>query len=328
MKWGVIGCGLIGRKRAMALQKGELVSAYDLAFERAEQMRSIQPDVQPVQSIEELLSLVDVVVVATNNASLTEITRQCLSAGRHVLVEKPAGIRSQDLVELNDLAIKKRLLVRVGFNHRFHPAFVKAREIFESGALGRLMFIRARYGHGGRVGYEKEWRFDKEQSGGGELLDQGVHLIDLSRMFLPELSLLSGTAFNYFWNMSLDDNAFLHLLTPGKQSAWLQVSCTEWKNLFHFEVYGEHAKLVIEGLGGSYGVEKLYHYQMSPQMGPPDTTIYEYPQGDKSWSVEIAEFRQDIASQRPPVPGLLDAARALQIVEEVYNKSGIIRAER
>ena len=83
--------------------------------------------------------------------------------------------------------------------------------------------------------------------------------------------------------MPVDDNAFLNLQTAKGQTAWLHVSCTEWKNLFSFEIYGRHTKLHIEGLGGSYGVEKLYHYQMKPEMGPPDTKLYEFPGPDESW---------------------------------------------
>jgi predicted dehydrogenase len=136
------------------------------------------------------------------------------------------------------------------------------------------MFIRARYGHGGRVGYDKEWRANPKLSGGGELIDQGIHLIDLAGWFLGEFKKIDGHAETYFWKMPVDDNAFLSLRTAKNQTAWLHVSCTEWKNLFSFEIYGRHAKLHIEGLGGSYGVEKLFHYQMKPEMGIPDTKVY------------------------------------------------------
>ena len=101
------------------------------------------------------------------------------------------------------------------------------------------MFIRARYGHGGRVGYDKEWRAQPELSGGGEFIDQGVHLIDLARWFLGDFNEMQGFAHTYFWNMPVDDNGFLLLKTPKKQVAFLHASCTEWKNLFSFEIYGK-----------------------------------------------------------------------------------------
>ncbi len=190
--------------------------------------------------------------------------------------------------------------VHVGFNHRYHRAFRKARELFETGQLGELMFIRARYGHGGRIGYDKEWRANPDLSGGGELMDQGPHLIDLSRWFLGEFEEVHGFAHTYYWDMPVDDNGFMLLKTAKQQVAFLHASCTEWKNLFSMEIYGRDGKLEISGLGGSYGIERLTHYKMLPQMGPPETTIWEYPTADDSWQVEIAEFYDDIRLNRTP----------------------------
>jgi predicted dehydrogenase len=212
--------------------------------------------------------------------------------------------------------------VHVGFNHRYHRALRKAREMVDSGALGELMFIRARYGHGGRIGYDKEWRSKPELSGGGELIDQGPHLIDLSRWFLGEMTEVQGFAHTYYWDMPVDDNGFLLLKTAKQQVAFLHASCTEWKNLFSMEICGRDGKLDISGLGGSYGVEKLTWYRMLPEMGPPETTSWEYPMGDDSWAVEIAEFFDDIRLDRVPAAGLGDAHAALEIVETVYRGSG------
>ena len=182
------------------------------------------------------------------------------------------------------------------------------------------MFLRARYGHGGRIGYDREWRADPTLSGGGELLDQGVHLIDLARWFLGDFSIVDGFASTYFWDMPVDDNGFLLLRTKTGKGAFLHASCTEWKNMFSFEIYGKNAKLHIEGLGGSYGVERLYYYAMKPEMGPPDTTIWEYPGEDTSWQVELNTFVASIESGGPPGPDLEDALRALEIVDRIYKK--------
>jgi predicted dehydrogenase len=183
------------------------------------------------------------------------------------------------------------------------------------------MFIRGRYGHGGRPGYEKEWRAIPEKSGGGELIDQGVHLIDLCRWFLGDLDVAKGFAHTYYWDMPVDDNAFLMLKSPKDQVAWLHVSCTEWKNTFSFEIYGETGKLHIEGLGGSYGVERLYSYTMLPQMGPPETTIWEFPFPDNSWNLELDEFIRSIELHNEPEGNIHDAKKALDIVKRVYDES-------
>src|SRR6185436_16397368 len=118
---------------------------------------------------------VDIVIVATPHDALAEITLAAIRAGKHVLVEKPAARSAAELAPVVAEAERLGALVHVGFNHRYHRAFRKARELVDHGALGELMFVRARYGHGGRIGYEKEWRADAAVSGGGELIDQGVH---------------------------------------------------------------------------------------------------------------------------------------------------------
>ena len=324
MRVAIIGCGLIGQKRAGALGEGaRLAWCVDSDGSRARALAGGREGCRSGTDFREALrDDVSAVVVATPHEALAKITAAAIEAGKHVLVEKPAARHVEELRELQAAADRKGVRVHVGFNHRYHRAFRKAREIVDSGALGPLMFLRARYGHGGRVGYEKEWRARPEISGGGELMDQGVHLIDLARWFLGDFAEVEGFAHTYFWNMPVDDNAFLLLKTSRKHVAHLHVSCTEWKNTFSFEIYGRDGKLHIEGLGGSYGTERLAWYRMLPQMGPPETTIFEYPMADNSWEVEMSEFLEDIRAQRAPAAGLGDAIAALEIVDRIYRESG------
>jgi predicted dehydrogenase len=261
------------------------------------------------------------VIVSTTNSSLAPITLAAVKAGKHVLVEKPGAISTRELEAIDTAAQPSGSLVRVGFNHRYHPGFLKTRELIANEDLGDLMFIRGRYGHGGRPGYDREWRADPKLSGGGELIDQGVHLIDLAGHFLGEFSVIDGHAATYYWDMPVDDNAFLSLRTATGRTAWLHVSCSEWKNLFSFELYFRRAKLQIDGLGGSYGLERLAYYRMRPEMGPPDTIIFEFPRGDQSWAIELQEFLTDIREGRQPDPGIKEAKAALRVVEAIYAKS-------
>jgi predicted dehydrogenase len=323
MNYAIIGCGLIGKKRLAALPDGsKLVVACDTNLERATALVELVKMGKAVSDFKEAVAgpQVDAVIVATINSTLAEISATAIRAGKHVIVEKPAGISVKQIDELIALEKKHGVCVRVGFNHRFHPAFIKAWEIFESGVMGELMFIRARYGHGGRVGYDREWRADLKLAGGGELVDQGIHLIDLAGWFLGEFKKVDGHVATYFWDMPVDDNAFLNLQTAKGQTAWLHVSCTEWKNLFSFEIYGRNTKLHVEGLGGSYGVEKLFHYQMKPEMGIPDTKAYEFPGPDESWKNEMVEFEKDIQLKRTPGAGLAEVRAALQVVETIYKQ--------
>jgi len=321
----MVGCGLIGRKRLRALGKtDQLMVAADPILQRAEELAANTPGAIATANWEDAVVRpdVDAVLVATTNQWLAPVSLAAIQAGKHVLVEKPAARNSAELQPLMAAAASKKVCVQVGFNHRYHSAFQRAREIVDSGALGPLLFIRGRYGHGGRLGYEREWRAVREISGGGELLDQGVHLIDLAGWFLGSFDRTEGFAHTYFWDMPVEDNGFLLLRTAQDQVALLHASCTEWKNLFSFEIYGRDGKLHIEGLGGSYVIERLYFYKMLPEMGPPETTIWEFPGEDSSWNREFAAFCGFIEGGETPRPGLLEAGAALEIVEEVYRKSG------
>jgi predicted dehydrogenase len=324
MNVAIIGCGLIGQKRAKSLAGARLVICADSNPAKAEQLARGAAGCVSTSDWRQAVVREDVsaVVIATPHDSLAEIAAEAIAAGKHVLVEKPAARHARELRGLPDRAGQKGVLVRVGFNHRYHRAFRQARQIVDSGALGPLMFLRARYGHGGRIGYEKEWRARPELSGGGELIDQGVHLIDLARWFLGDFAEVRGYAHTYFWDMPVDDNTFLLLKTGQKQVAFLHASCTEWKNTFSFELYGRAGKLQIDGLGGSYGVERLTYYKMLPEMGPPETMAWEYPMADDSWDVEMAEFLEDIRLNRQPEAGLRDAIAALDIVSRIYRESG------
>lgn len=321
---GIIGCGLIGQKRANALgSSGKLIACADVTMDRATSLAN-RFNAKSFHDWKDLIAMneIDIVIISTLHDSLAEITLAAVSSGKNVLVEKPAARTSAELEPIFLALQNSNVKIHVGFNHRYHRALRKAKEIVLSGVLGDLMFVRARYGHGARLGYDKEWRADPKLSGGGELIDQGSHLIDLSRWFLGDFSVVDGFAHTYYWNMPVDDNGFMLLKTSKKQVAFLHASCTEWKNLFSMEVYGKDGKLDISGLGGSYGLEKLTYYKMLPQMGPPETVSWEYPMGDDSWATEMAEFYEDIRLDRVPAAGLNDAYQALMIIEKIYKDSG------
>ena len=325
LRVGIVGCGVIGRKRAASLAGARLVACADLDADRARALAAGTGAAAAV-SWEALIGRddIDVVIVATTNESLTPVAVAALDAGKHVLVEKPAARSLEELGRLEAAAARSKRLVRIGFNHRYHPALMKAREIVDEGHIGPLMFVRGRYGHGARVGYDREWRADPDRSGGGELIDQGVHLIDLARWFLGEFTDVDGVARTFFWDMPVDDNAFMRLTTREGRIAFLHVSCSEWKNLFSLEIYGRIGKLHVEGLGGSYGTERLAWYRMRPEMGPPDTTIWEYPGADDSWRCEFEAFIEDITLGRQPAAGLAEARAALAVVGRIYSASAAV----
>jgi len=322
IQFAQVGCGLIGRKRAAALASlpgTALRYTCDPDASRAAELARQSPGCTPVNSIDAVLAdpEVDAIIVSTPNAALAPAALAAVRARRHVLLEKPGALKAAELREVL-AAAPAGVRVRICYNHRFHPSLQKARSLVDEGTLGPLMFVRGRYGHGGRPGYDREWRANPLLSGGGELIDQGVHLIDLAGWFLGDFTSVEGHVATYFWDMPVDDNAFLSLRTAGGQTAWLHASCTEWKNLFSLELYGRDAKIAIDGRGGSYGTERIALYRMLPQMGPPETTIWEFPRGDDSWTRELEAFVEDIRTGRDPSPGLREGVRVLEIVESIY----------
>ena len=323
MNVAIIGCGLIGQKRAKALGPARLVVCCDTVEERAAALATSH-NARITTDWAEVVAdpAVDIVMVATTHDLLPVIGAEAAARGKHVLIEKPGARRAAELDALADAAAKTGARVRVGFNHRFHRALQKAHELVESGALGPLMFVRGRYGHGGRIGYDREWRSIPEKSGGGELVDQGCHLIDLARWYLgAEFTRVQGSIATYYWDMPVEDNGFLLLHTEAGQTAFLHATWTEWKNLFSFEIYGRVGKIEVSGLGGSYGTEKVTYYRMSPQLGPPETFSWEYPMADNSWDLEFQVFLEDIRMGREPNPGVRDAQAALRIIETIYKEN-------
>ena len=321
----IVGCGLVGNKRARAVAAdpgSRLTAVADVDRARAERLAACHTSCSAATDWEAVVtrSDVDLVIVATTNDALVPVASGAVASGKPVLIEKPAARNPAELRQLISVANDARVLVKVGFNHRFHPAIQKARNLFDEGAIGPLMYIRARYGHGGRLGYEREWRADPRIAGGGELLDQGVHLIDLARWFAGDFTDVRGCVETFFWRMPVEDNAFLLLRAAGGQVAWLHVSCTEWKNLFCLEIFGRGGKLQIDGLGGSYGIERLTFYRMLPSMGPPETTTWEYPADDESWNEEYRHLLACIHDGQPVSGGLEDALAALEVVRAVYEK--------
>lgn len=320
MNVAIVGCGLIGQRRSENLAGARLVHCVDSDLPRAAAVAARFPGCAYGTDWRAVVDSADAeaIVVATPHDLLAEIVSAAIDAGKHVLVEKPAGRNAGELEGLPRRAARRNVRVRVGFNHRYHRAFQHARRLVDTGVLGPLLFVRARYGHGGRPAYANEWRAQPERSGGGELIDQGIHLIDLARWFLGEFVDVSGFAHTYFWDMPVEDNGFMLLKTATQQVAFLHASCTEWKNLFSWELMGRDGKLQIDGLGGSYGVEKLTFYRMLPEMGPPETMSWEYPMADNSWTTEMAEFIEDVRTHREPSAGLRDAIAALAIVGRIY----------
>lgn len=322
MEIAIIGAGLIGRKRAQALPKNvKLKTVCDINFSKGKELAAqfnchFEKDWRKVVKDKKIKAI----IVSVINNNLSKIAKFAISNGKHVLVEKPGGISVKQLNDIYTAYKNNPVVVMYGYNHRFHPAIQKAKQLIDSKKFGPILFIRAKYGHGGRLGYEKEWRFQKKLSGGGELIDQGCHLIDLTNFFCGEMNETTGFVTTFFWKTKLEDAAFFQLRNDENQIAQLSVTCVEWKNIFSFEIMLQKAKIQIDGLGGSYGKEKLMLYSMKPEMGPPDITKYEYNLEDISWKKENDIFFKRIKLKDYNDRGIKDAIYVMSIITKLYQK--------
>jgi len=318
----------MGQRRAAALGEDRLVACYDVNPDAAEALAR-ETGATACRSFDELLGGgPDAVIVATSHDALADLATKALGQA-HVLVEKPGARTADELSAVAEAAAPSGRLLHVGFNHRFHPGIARAGEEARSGEHGEIMYVRGRYGHGGRLGYETEWRARPEVSGGGELMDQGMHLLDLSHWLLGPLPLNSALLRTNFWPVAVEDNAVLLLGEPGETSApWsmFHVSWTEWKNDFAFEIYCKRAKLQVTGLWGSYGPQVLSIYRMGPELGPPDVETLEYGDEDQSWAAEWEHFRTAVDNGGETDIG--SALYALGTIEQAYRLDGVAATAR
>jgi predicted dehydrogenase len=322
----MIGAGKFGARRAIAAAHHAGTSfrvVADVIPERANMLGQLlgcasTADCENAATRED----VDVVIVSTPTHRLVPMAKLAMEAGKHVLVEKPCGRSAAEVFPLIELAARNGIRFKAGYNHRYHPALQKAHSLFVRGDIGRLLFMRCCYGHGGREGYEKEWRTQAGLSGGGELLDQGVHALDLFQWFAGRFEEVTGFVTTAFWPIApADDNAFALLRTAGGCVAQLHASWTNWKNIFQFEVFGEAGSLSISGLGGSYGTERLTVSSRQASGAPPEEESFDFSEGDRSLELEWADFLRCIAEGCDPPSSAIEAWETLMLVGAIYDSN-------
>jgi predicted dehydrogenase len=343
LRVGVVGAGRMGRIRAISAKGHNSCTVTRIADSVADRASALASEVGAHWTTDwaSLLAAddVDAVVVATTHRYLSPISAAVLHAGKHLFCEKPMARQVGEAADMiNSLRNREygasgvpRAIV--GYTLRHHPAMQKAWQIVMSGEIGRVLYVRGRYGHGGRAGYEEEWRTSPEESGGGELMDQGVHLIDLSRCFLGDFTKTIGSAKCFHWakgRSEVEDNAFMILETSQEKVAFLHASWTQWKNIFSFEVFGELGCVIVEGLGGSYGTETLRLVKRRLLGGPPEIVEHEFPSHrrnglDEVWALEWEAFVRAVAGGADqngthdlPAASLQDGHAVLQTVAGLY----------
>jgi predicted dehydrogenase len=325
MRVAIVGCGLIGTRRAaVAAECGDDVKIVVDVDERRARRLAKDVDADAARGWQEAVERddVDVVVVATVNRDLASVAIAALLAGKDILCEKPLGLNAAEAGKIAATAAASSGIVKVGFNHRHKRALVVAKQMLDRGEIGRPFALRVAYGHGGRPGYEKEWRGDIELAGGGALLDQGVHVVDLARWFLGEVCDVAGVLATAVWDVdSVEDNAFALLRFTSGAVASLHANWTQWRNLFRFELFGDAGHLTVEGLGGSYGPQRLLHVRRSMDGSSPSEQTMTFGGGDDSWREEWLEFGRAVATRTEPLGSGNDGLAAARVIDAVYRSA-------
>lgn len=333
IKVGLIGLGRMGRVRQRVFEHHpdfELVAICDPMVDET------TSDVVLVQDYRALLDVdLDVVFVCTPNNVTAEIVVAALESGRHVFAEKPPGRNLDDVQAI--LAAEARhpeLKLKFGFNHRYHESVQEAYAIVQSGRLGRLLWLRGVYGKSGGRGFEEVWRSKREIAGGGILLDQGIHMLDLFRLFCGEFEEVKSFVGTFHWPIDVEDNAFALLRNAKGQVAFLHSSSTQWRHTFLLEICLTGGYLIISGIetsSSSYGRETLIvaRKQFEDEafaLGNPREEVT-YFAGDPSWQLEVDEFVSCIRTDTPVQVGSSEEARkVMELVYRIYAADPVWRS--
>jgi predicted dehydrogenase len=322
----VIGAGRMGAIRARSIRdsgEGRVSVFCDIEPSRAEEAaREFSAAAVPDYRMAVSRAGVDAVVISTPTKFHEEIAVAALQAGKHVLCEKPLARTLEEARRTVQAAMRSGHALKTGFNYRHMAHVRKARQLLASGAIGPVYFLRCRFGHGGRPGYEKEWCTDAELSGGGVLQEQGIHVLDLARFFLDEPSRVWAQTRRYFWNFpQVEDNCFCVLESRSGQLAQLHASWTQWRNLLHLEIFGRDGCLQLEGRDGHYGPQRLLWSKRRPDHGKPAEQTFVFGASDDSWGREWHAFLELIDHAELRRAAAWEGLRTQQLVEAAYESA-------
>lgn len=325
MKVGIIGFGKMGQTRAAAIEdsgEGEIISVYDsddsLDFRK-------YPIADNAQEIIDNPSI-DAIFVCTPNNLNKPLTIEGLRAGKHVFCEKPPAFTVEDMKKIRNMEARSGKKLMYGFNHRHHRSIKYMKSLIDSGEYGDIIWMRGRYGKSVDDSFFNGWRAQKELAGGGILLDQGIHMVDLFLYLGGKFDQYNAFISNQYWNKDIEDNVFAILKnSENGMTASLHSTMTQWRHLFSLEVFMRKGYMVLNGLITStrtYGDEVLSiakNRSTAPAATWKDEEKIRYDT-DKSWRSEVDHFFEAISTNKPITVGNSeDALKIMQAIEAIYN---------
>jgi len=328
IKVGIIGYGRVGKTRRNIIENHPNLSLESICdiVKIDKEKENIKCDIY--KDYNSLLNTdVDAVFICTPNKFIPEIAIAALNKKKHIFCEKPPGRNVDDIKNIIKAQNKnKELKVKFGLNHRYHEGIIEAKSIVNNNRLGNILWIRGIYGKSGGNNFEKQWRSNKDIAGGGILLDQGIHMLDLFRFFCGDFDEVKSFVTNSYWNIDVEDNVFAIFRNKKNQMAMIHSSSTQWKHMFRLEIFMEKGYLIVTGILSStmsYGKENLIigkrqFENESFALGNPREEII-YFDADKSWKLEIDEFAECILNNKSIINGTSnDALKVMKMIEKIY----------
>ena len=323
IKVGIIGYGKMGKIRHSVMDsiKGvQAISVYDSA--------NIEADIDIAETSDQIInnSKIDAIFICTPNYLNKPLTIQSLKAGKHVFCEKPPAFTAKDVDEIQVVEKEANKVLMYGFNHRHHDSIKKMKKLIDEREFGKVLWMRGRYGKSVDEKYYDNWRAKRKYAGGGILIDQGIHMIDLFLHLGGDFDTVHASVSNLYWNLNVEDNVFATLENSETGlAASLHSTMTQWRHLFSLEVFLEKGYLILNGLktsSNSYGNEILTitkNRSQAPAATWEDEEDITY-HTDESWRSEAVEFFSAIQSNRSVAIGnSADALNLMKIIDKIYS---------
>ena len=330
---GIAGYGVVGKRRRVCVDRHsalQLVAVSDRTFSGNGTMGDGVRFYADYHSL--LEEQLDALIVCLPNDVAADATIAGLERGQHVFCEKPPG---RDLADIRRVIGQERqhpnLKLMYGFNHRYHDSVRDALRITRAGELGRVINLRGVYGKSKLITYDQSnWRTSREAAGGGILLDQGIHMVDLMRLFAGEFVEVHSFVSNSHWGFDVEDNAYALMQTRDGVVGMLNSSATQWRHHFQLDINLARGSVILSGIltgSKSYGAETLTVVTAEPDRdnGDPREQITRY-NSDPSWDDEIMEFADCIIEDKPVTScSSHDALKTMELVYRIYYADPIWR---
>lgn len=326
IKVGIIGYGKMGRIRHDAADMTGLCEVVAIS----EPSSSYSENKLENMSHEEMIQHpdIDAVIICTPNNFNKDLAIRSLNAGKHVFCEKPPAFNAkevEEIIQAEQRSNGKKLMY--GFNHRHHDSIIQMKKTIDSGEFGRILWMRGRYGKSVTKDYYNEWRAKKELAGGGIVIDQGIHMIDLCLYLAGDFDKVSAEVSNLYWHLPVEDNAFIILKNTNTGCvASLHSTMTQWRHLFSLEIFFEKGYMVLNGLltsSRTYGDEVLSiakNRSTAPAATWEDEEHIKY-HVDNSWRSEVEHFFNAINNDSPiEIGNSMDALKVMKIIDEIYKQ--------